>query len=418
MKKLLSVLLVFMMLFTVAACSGNNNSGGEGGEEGYKGPKIGVILVGDEQEGYTYAHILGIREAAKKLEIPDEAIIWKYNVPEDQTTYDMATDLVENGATLVLSNSYAHQSFMQQAAGENPDVTFVALTGDNGAPSGLNNLKNAFPQTYESRYVSGIVAGMKIKELAESGALVDANFNEEGKVKVGYVGAFPYAEVVSGYTAFYLGIKSVYPDVTMYVEYTNSWFDLTAEATIGDDLMSQGCVIIGQHADSTGAPSRLQSNMENNTYGFTAYSVGYNVSMLDVAPDVALTSAGNIWEKYYLYAFQCWKDGSEIMTDWSEGYKNDAVEITPLGKAVAAGTQEAVDAAVAAIKSGTLHVFDASTFTIDGQTPTSMVADAFSDPAFTPDTEALIDGYFHESEFRSAPYFSFRIDGIVELSSN
>ena len=259
---------------------------------------------------------------------------------------------------------------------------------------------------------------MKIKELADNGALVDANFNEEGKVKVGYVGAFPYAEVVSGYTAFYLGIRSVYPDVTMYVEYTNSWFDLTAEATVGDDLMSKGCVIIGQHADSTGAPSRLQGNMENNTYGFTAYSVGYNVSMLDVAPDVALTSAGNVWEKYYTYAFQCWKNGEEIMTDWSEGYKTDAVEITPLGKAVAAGTQEAVDAAVAAIKDGTLHVFDASTFTIDGQTPTSMVADAFSDPAFTPDTEALIDGYFHESEFRSAPYFSFRIDGIVELSSN
>ena len=414
MKKLFTALLVLLMVFSLTACGKKE----EGGEEGYNGPKIGVILVGDENEGYTYAHILGIREAAKKLEIPDEAIIWKYNVPEDQTTYDMAIDLVENGATLVISNSYAHQSFMQQAAGENPEVTFVALTGDNGAPSGLNNLKNAFPQTYESRYVSGVVAGMKIKELADNGELVDANFNEEGKVKVGYVGAFPYAEVVSGYTAFYLGIRSVYPDVTMYVEYTNSWFDLTAEATVGDDLMSKGCVIIGQHADSTGAPSRLQGNMENNTYGFTAYSVGYNVSMLDVAPDVALTSAGNVWEKYYTYAFQCWKNGEEIMTDWSEGYKTDAVEITPLGKAVAAGTQEAVDAAVAAIKDGTLHVFDASTFTIDGQTPTSMVADAFSDPAFTPDTEALIDGYFHESEFRSAPYFSFRIDGIVELSSN
>lgn len=414
MKKLFTALLVLLMVFSLTACGKKE----EGGEEGYNGPKIGVILVGDENEGYTYAHILGIREAAKKLEIPDEAIIWKYNVPEDQTTYDMAIDLVENGATLVISNSYAHQSFMQQAAGENPEVTFVALTGDNGAPSGLSNLKNAFPQTYESRYVSGIVAGMKIKELADNGALVDANINEEGKVKVGYVGAFPYAEVVSGYTAFYLGIRSVYPDVTMYVEYTNSWFDLTAEATVGDDLMSKGCVIVGQHADSTGAPSRLQGNMENNTYGFTAYSVGYNVSMLDVAPDVALTSAGNVWEKYYTYAFQCWKNGEEIMTDWSEGYKTDAVEITPLGKAVAEGTQEAVDAAVAAIKDGTLHVFDASTFTIDGQAPTSMVADAFSDPAFTPDTEALIDGYFHESEFRSAPYFSFRIDGIVELSSN
>ena len=266
MKKLLTVLMVLLMVFSLAGCGKKE----EGGEEGYNGPKIGVILVGDENEGYTYAHILGIREAAKALNIPDEAIIWKYNVPEDQTTYDMATDLVENGATLVLSNSYSHQTFMQQAASENPDVTFVALTGDNAEPSGLSNLKNAFPHTYESRYVSGVVAGLKLKELADNGELVEANFNEEGKVKIGYVGAFPYAEVVSGYTAFYLGILSVYPDVTMYVEYTNSWFDLTAEATVGDDLMSKGCVIVGQHADSTGAPSRLQGNMENNTSCFTA----------------------------------------------------------------------------------------------------------------------------------------------------
>lgn len=410
MKKLLTVLMVLLMVFSLAACGKKD----EGGEEGYNGPKIGVILVGDENEGYTYAHILGIREAAKALNIPDEAIIWKYNVPEDQTTYDMATDLVENGATLVLSNSYSHQTFMQQAASENPEVTFVALTGDNAEPSGLSNLKNAFPHTYESRYVSGVVAGLKLKELDENGELVEANFNEEGKVKIGYVGAFPYAEVVSGYTAFYLGIRSVYPDVTMYVEYTNSWFDLTAEATVGDDLMSKGCVIVGQHADSTGAPSRLQGNMENNTYGFTAYSVGYNVSMLDVAPDVALTSASNGWDRYYLYAFGQWQKGEEIMTNWSEGYTTGAVGITELGKACAPGTKEAVEEVVAAISSGSLHVFDISTFTVNGEVAT----DANSvDSYFNTTEKAIYDGYFHESELRSAPYFAARIDGIVELGS-
>ena len=413
MKRFLSILLVLVMVLTMTGCS-EKVEAAAGEDNSYKGPKIGLILVGDENEGYTYAHMLGIREAAKKLGIPDEAFIWKYNIPEDQTTYDMAVDLVENGANLIISNSYAHQPFMQQAASEYPEVTFVADTGDNGAVSGLSNLKNAFPHTYESRFVSGVVAGMKIKELEENGALVDKNFTADGNVRIGYVGAFPYAEVVSGYTAFFLGLRSVYPKAEMFVEYTNSWFDLTAEATIADDLMSQGCVIVSQHADSTGAPSQLQKNMEDNKYGFTAYSVGYNVSMLDVAPDVALTSASNNWERYYEYAFKCWQDGSDIMVDWSEGYENDAVNITELGKSCAEGTKEAVEKIEAEIKAGTLHVFDASTFTINGQTPTSILGDVDAD--FVPEKECLIDGYFHESEFRSAPYFAERIDGITELS--
>ncbi|MBQ1476536.1 MAG: BMP family ABC transporter substrate-binding protein [Erysipelotrichaceae bacterium] len=418
MKKLLTLLLAFLLAFTLVGCGSKPAEGGDkpAPEEETSSAKIGIILVGDEQEGYTYAHMEGIRNAAKNLGISDDTILWKYSVPEDQSCYDAAVDLIENGATLVISNSYGHQSFMQKVASEYPDVTVVADTGDTAAASGLANFKNAFTRVYESRYVSGIVAGLKLQELDEAGALVPENYAEDGTVKIGYVGAYPYAEVVSGYTAFFLGIKSVYPNVSMYVEYTNSWFNLTAEATVGDDLMSQGCVIVGQHADSTGAPSQLQKNMEENKYGFTAYSVGYNVSMLDVAPDVALTSASNVWEKFYTYAFECWQKGEDMKTDWSEGYETGAVEITELGKSVAPGTKEAVDAAIAAIKAGDLKVFDASTFTIGGEAPTSMMSDVIPDAAFEVDTEALVDGYFHESEFRSAPYFAARIDGITELN--
>ena len=415
MKKLLSALLVLLMVFTVVGCSSNGDKPADNNNEAQEetsSAKIGIILVGDENEGYTYAHMEGIKTAAANLGIADSDILWKYTVGEDESCYDAAVDLVENGATLVISNSYGHQSFMQQAASEYPEITFVADTGDTAAVSGLANLKNAFTSVYESRYVSGVVAGMKLAELIAADALVAENFDEDGNIKIGYVGAFPYAEVVSGYTAFYLGIKSVVENVVMYVEYTNSWFDINAEATVGDDLMSQGCVIVGQHADSTGAPSQLQKNMEENKYGFTAYSVGYNVSMLDVAPDVALTSASNVWAKFYEYAFKCWLNGEEIMTDWTGGYNDGAVEITALGSSVAAGTQEAVDATIAKIKSGELHVFDASTFTINGETPTSILGDVDAD--FVPETECLIDGYFHESEFRSAPYFSARIDGIIE----
>lgn len=418
MQKRISILLVLLMIFSLFACSSTASVDGEkqllDADQNLEQAKVGIILVGDENEGYTYAHIDGIKIAAKKLGIDESQLLWKYNIGEDQTCYDAAVDLIENGASMVISNSYGHQSFMQMAANEFEDVVFVADTGDSAAISGLPNLKNAFTSAYESRYVSGVVAGLKIKELQEQGQLVPENFDADGNIKIGYVGAFPYAEVVSGYTGFYLGVKSVVENVVMFVEYTNSWFDLTGEATVADDLMSQGCIVIGQHADSTGAPSQLQKNKEDNKYGFTAYSVGYNISMLDVARDVALTSASNVWSVFYEYAFNCWLNGEDMVTDWNGGYNEGAVEITELGSAVAEGTKEAVDATIAEIKAGNLHVFDVNTFTIGGVTPTSILGDVDAD--FEPETECLIDGYFHESEFRSAPYFSARIDGITELN--
>ena len=181
-------------------------------------------------------------------------VVFKYNIPEDETCYDTAVDLAESGCNIIFSDSYGHQSYMQQAASEYDDVMFVACTGDMAAPSGLSNLKNIFPYTYESRYVSGIVAGMKLKELLDSGATTST--------KVGYVGAFPYAEVVSGYTAFFLGIRSIVPEATMDVQFTNSWYNPTAEAEAANALMGKGCVIIGQHADSTGAPSAVQAALD------------------------------------------------------------------------------------------------------------------------------------------------------------
>ena len=375
--------------------------------------KIGAILVGDENEGYTYAHIDGIKKAAAAVGIPEENIIWKYSIPEDESCYDAAIDLVDQGCTAIFSNSYGHQSFMQQAAGEEPDVQFVAMTGDTAAMSGLANFSNAFTNVYEARYVSGIVAGMKIKELVDDGKIAAENMDSDGNVKIGYVGAYPYAEVVSGYTAFYLGAKSVYEKVSMEVIYTNSWFDIAAEGEAANSLMSDGCVIIGQHADSTGAPTAIQAALDS---GKVAYSVGYNVDMLNVAPTAALTSATNNWSVYYTDAFNAVLAGEKIPTDWSKGYADGAVAITTLGPSCAEGTQEAVDSAIAAIKDGSLHVFDTSKFTVGGQPVTTAMVDMDGDFE-NDDKEAVSDGYFHESELRAAPSFYLRIDGITELIS-
>ncbi len=426
MKKLIALLLAVVLVFSFAACSSSNsdtsnktdakdNTDNTDSSSDNSSAKIGVILVGDENEGYTYAHIEGIKSAAQKLNVSDDQIIWKYTIGEDETCHETAVDLVDQGCTLIFSNSYGHQSFMQQAASEYPNVTFVAMTGDTAAISGLDNFCNAFTKVYESRYVSGVVAGMKVAELVADGKLSAENYDADGNVKIGYVGAYPYAEVVSGYTAFFLGIKSVYEKVSMEVTYTNSWFDITAEGEAANSLIADGCVIIGQHADSTGAPSATQAAFES---GKVCYSVGYNIDMLSVAPDVALTSATNVWEVYYEYAIGTFLEGGTIATNWAEGFESGAVAITALGTACAEGTADKVAEVEAAIKDGTLHVFDIDTFTVDGKKVESCIVDLTGDfdTDDEEDKEAIWDGYFHESELRSAPSFSLRIDGITELN--
>lgn len=417
MKKLLSLLLAGVMALSLVACGGNGEATNEG-DDAANDLKIGVILIGDENEGYTYSHIKGIQDAAAACGISEDQILWAYTIPEDETCYDKAVDFADQGCQLVISNSYGHQSYMQQAAEEIEDVTFIAATGDTAAISGLSNFKNAFTKIYEARYVSGVVAGLKLAELEAAGEIPAASKDADGNIKVGYVGAYPYAEVVSGYTAFYLGIKSVISNVVMDVQYTNSWFDITGEAEAANALMANGCIMIGQHADSTGAPSAVQAAHENGT---KAFCVGYNVDMLEVAPDVALTSPTNVWSVYYEYAFNAALNGEEIATDSAAGYAEDGIAITELGTACAEGTAEKVEEVIAGIKDGSVKVFDVSTFTVGGEAIETFYADLNGD--FAPDegeeaSQAVVDGAIEESTLRSAPYFSLRIDGITELNPN
>ncbi len=365
--------------------------------------KVGVILIGDENEGYTAAHMEGVEAARKANGLAENQIVYKYNIPEDQKAYDAAIDLVEQGCKIIFANSFGHESYMIEAAKQNPNVLFCHATGQTAAKQKeMKNIFNYFTSIYEARYVSGIAAGMKLKQLMDEGKVTEPH--------VGYVGAFPYAEVVSGYTAFFLGIRSIVPEAVMDVHYTGSWFDITKEAEAANMLMARGCVIIGQHADSTGAPSAVQAKLKE---GSVVYSVGYNVDMLNVAPDAALTSSQNNWGAYYTYAVKTALEGKKMKQDWCEGYESDAVQISALGPSCAPGTQEAVDKAIADIKSGALHVFDCNSFTVNGEHLTSY------DKSFGFEgTQLIWDGYFHESEVISAPLFDIRIDGITELNNN
>ncbi len=426
-KKIAAALLAVIMVMSVAmvftSCSGGASADF----------KVGVILVGDETEGYSKAHMDGIKEAAKNVGLADNQIIWKYKVEENSTCLDAATDLVGQGCNVIISNSYGHQTYVVQAAEQFPDVTFVSMTGDFAALTGLPNFKNGFTKVFESRYVSGVVAGMKVAELLANGTISEEATPEHfdnGNVKIGYVGAFDYAEVVSGYTAFFLGIRSVVENVTMEINYTSSWFDIDKEAAAAEALIANGCVIIGQHADSTGAPSATQKKLDE---GKVCYSVGYNIDMLDTAPTAALTSPTNTWSVFYTELFTTEMNGGDFPVDVAYGYADGGVAITPLGPSCAAGTAEKVAEVEAALKDGSLKVFDTSKFTVtdeqvtctvvtdaDGHLTTCTIDTSFMDwstmtPIYQGEVvECIKDGAFDESTIRSAPYFSVRIDGIIE----
>lgn len=406
MKKLIALLLCAVMVLGLCAC---------GSKKADKDVlKIGLICVHDETIGYDQAHIDGFKTAAAAKGLTEENMIIKTNIPEGPECYDACIDLVEQGCKLIVTDSFGHASFAQQAAGENEGVQFVAMTGSNALASGLKNLHNIFPHTYESRFISGVVAGMKLQELIDGGKLSDKNYDADGKIKTGYVGAFPYAEVISGYTAFFLGMKYVVGDViSMDVTFTNSWADAAAEQEAGQSLINAGCVIVSQHADSQGMPTSAQAEWEKGT---VCYAVGYNVDMLNVAPDAALTSAQNNWSYFYGYLFDAVKNGTEIPTDFSAGYAEDAVMISELGKSCAAGTKEKVDEAIAAIKAGTLNIFDTANYTVAGEHPTSFLVDVTGDFVGDEGYEAIKDGIFVESSLISAPYFAFEIDGINKLN--
>ncbi len=394
MKKLLALVLSLVLVCACLTACGDKASD-------KKDVKVGFIFIGDENEGYTAAHYEGAKAMQKELGLSDDQILIKWTIPENEQCFDAACELAEAGCNIIFANSFGHEKYIINAAKEYPDVQFCHATGYQAAGSGLSNMHNYFTSIYEARYVSGVVAGVRLNEMVANGDI------SKDDIKVGYVGAYPYAEVVSGYTSFYLGIlSSCAYDVTMDVQYTTSWGNQALEKEAAEALIASGCVLIGQHADTTGAPSACQAKGVN--------SVGYNIDMTSVAPDYALTSSTNNWSIYVTYAVKCVMDGEKIDVDWCKGYADGAVAITEINKKAFAG-EESYNAAVAAaqlaidgLKAGTLHVFDTSTFTVDGKEVTTYADDAGN--------EYIKDGYFQESTLASAPAFALRIDGITELN--
>ena len=391
MKKILSLLLAIVMVMGLFAVS----AAAEAADV-----KIGFIFLHDENSTYDLNFLNGAKEACEKLGV--EYVI-KTNVPEGNECYEAAADLADSGCNIVFADSFGHEDYMIEAAKEFPEVQFCHATGTRAHTEDLDNYHNAFASIYEGRYLAGVAAGLKLNEMIEAGEFT------ADEAKIGYVGAYTYAEVISGYTSFFLGARSVCPTATMEVTFTGSWYDETAEKEGANKLIANGCKLISQHADSMGAPTACETAGVPN--------VSYNGSTVAACPNTFIVSSRINWAPYFEYMVSQVLAGEPIATDWTGDISTGSVVLTDVNEQVAAAnTVESIAAAKDALVAGQLQVFDTATFTVNGgEVLTSHMADVDTDEAYTPDTEVIEGGIFKESYFRSAPYFDLEIDGITRL---
>ena len=408
MKKFLALIIALVMALSLVACGEkkDDTQGNGDGDATAAKVKVGFITLHDENSTYDKNFIDAAKEACANLGlVENEDYFIKTNVGETEQCAEVAADLVDAGCNIIFADSFGHEPYMIEVAKANPEVQFCHSTGTRAHTEGLANYHNAFASIYEGRYLAGIAAGLKLNEMIEAGKFT------ADEAKMGYVGAFTYAEVVSGYTSFYLGAKSVCPTVTMDVTFTGSWYDETLEKEGAEKLIQGGCKLISQHADSLGAPTACENAGVPN--------VSYNGSTQAACPNTYIISSRINWAPYYEYAIKAVMDGTAIDVDWTGTLATNSVVLTDLNTTVAAeGTAEAIAAATEKLEKGEIHVFDCSTFTVKGETLTSYQADVNADSDNTPDTEVVHDGYFAESEKRSAPYFDLEIDGINRLDVN
>ena len=396
----ISCILVIGLLAGCGSSSSNKSSNGD------SSIVAGLICLHDENSTYDNNFINAFKEACEAIGLKEgETYFITTGIPEGQECYEEACKMAERGCNYVFADSFGHEDYMIEAAKEYPDVQFCHATGTKAHTEGLDNYHNAFAEIFEGRYLAGVAAGMKLNEMIEAGEIT------EDEAVMGYVGAFTYAEVMSGYTSFYLGAKSICPSVTMKVTFSGSWYDETKEKEGAQSLIDAGCVLISQHADSMGAPTACETAGVPN--------VSYNGSTVDSCPNTFIVSSRINWEPYYTYCFECIKNGTAIDTDWTGTIETGSVVLTDVNEnAAAEGTQAKIDEVKKGLQDGSIKVFDTSTFTVDGKALDSYKADVDTDAAYEADTEVIEDGAFQESKYRSAPYFDIQIDGIELLDTN
>lgn len=376
--------------------------------------QIGIVLIGDENNCYSNAHVLGIRNACEALGLKEEEnILIMYSVPGDDSCYRAIVSCIEQGCSLVFTDDASHERYTIQAASEYPEFQFVAIGGSSAATRGLANFHNASTKSQDSYYAAGLVAGRKLTALEEEDAIPEECFAEDGTIRIGFVGLSACTEIISDYTAFYLGVRAVEKNVSMLVQYTNSRNNPEEEYAAAMSLIERGCVILAQHTDSTAVCDACQQALDA---GMCVFSVGSNFEQPESAPDAFLISPIDDWTSYYTAVFTAFLNAEAFDTDWCGGFAEDAIRLSTPGEACAEGPLEAAAQSIAKLRDNRFHVFATAKFTVKGEAVESaFVTDSDGDGIYDAD-EAVFDGYFHERYFSSAAAFDLRIDGISELN--
>lgn len=406
MKKLLPIVLLVVLCVSLSL-------GVLAGCETTK-PVVGLIALHDSNSTYDKNFIDAFEAACQAKGLKKGEYVIVTNVPESEECYNKAAELADAGCKAVFADSFGHGSHILRAAQEFTDVQFCHATGTDAINNpNLTNFHNAFASIYEARYLAGVAAGLKLKEMIDTNTLPATSQMVDGNYKIGYVGAFTYAEVISGYTSFYLGVKSIVPNVTMEVTFTGSWYDEKAEKSAAETLIANGAALISQHADSMGAPTACDNAGVPN--------VCYNISTKTKCPNSYVIASRINWQPYFEIMIEGALNGTEIPHDWVGTIATGSVEVMELGTAAAQGTQEKLDAVKKQLVDGTLHVFDTNNFTVKGEKLTSYTVHLGTENAPI-DKEAINDGIFCESDLtnglRSAPYFDIQIDGITLLNTD
>ena len=410
MKKLRLLSLLALGAASMSSLVGCNKGNKENEEKPAKDLMVGLICLHGAYSTYDNNFIVAMNAAKEKLGFQ---LVIKQDIAEGTACYDTAKSLAQQGCNIIFADSFGHEQYMIQAAKEFKDVLFCHATGTNGASENLPNFGDAFASIYEGRYLAGVAGGLRMKADIEAGKYTAA------EAKVGYVGAYTYAEIISGFTSFYLGVRSVVPEATMEVKYTGSWYDEDGEKAVANELINKGCKLISQHADSHGAPTACEAAKVPN--------VSYNGSTLSDGPSTYLISSRINWAPYYEHVITNYlnakAEGKDptVENDFTGTLKDGSVEIDNASANCPAGAQATLDSVKQELINGTRHVFDTSKFTIGGAAPSEAnmrPADAEGTTWYGLDANAkfLTNGYYHESELRSAPSFDKIIDGITELN--
>ena len=401
--------------------------------------KVGLICLHDDKSTYDANFINALREAVDHL---GDKVVFEENclltgIEENNDCYTAAIDLVNKGCNVIFADSFGHDSYMLKAAKEHPEVQFCHATGTKSTVNEeVENFHNAFASIYEGRFLAGFAAGLKIYEdvIATKGI----NPSDFPASKVGYVGAYPYAEVVSGYTSWFLGVRNALramgvdgSKITMDVQFTNSWYAPDAEQNAANTLINGGAILVSQHADSMGAPTACELAGVPN--------VTYNIETIEECEETYLAYSRINWAPYYEAVVNALYNGTdiegEVAQNWTGSLATGSVEYNVNWANLSADEARLntykgmINTVENGLSSGLLKVFNTADFTVnptyaeahgiqldtEGHV-TSYLADVIDDGTYAGDTQAIVtDGnvtYFAESTYRSAPYFDIAIDGI------